>query len=149
MTQVPPVDYRRSSARPSWEELPEPVRDAVQEVLGEPALGADPPVRSGFSNAFAARVHLADRDVFVKAAAPDNEHVVRAVRQEAYRLARLPVGTPAPTLLGSAEAHGWPILVLRAVDGDLPGLPWATADADLVHAACLQLADVGTPAPPG
>jgi hypothetical protein len=36
----------------------------------------------------------------------------------------------------------WSLIVLEAIDGHLPGLPWTQPDADATHAACLQLAEL-------
>ncbi|MEO7233740.1 MAG: phosphotransferase [Lapillicoccus sp.] len=148
MTEValPEVDYRRTSRRPAWSQLPRAVREAAGRVAGGVVARADPPVASGFSGAFAGRVTtVGGRQVFVKAGAPDQPHVVGALAQEAGVLDRLPAGIPAPELVGFATVDGWSVLVLGVVPGRMPGAPWTPAEVDAVHQACLTMAEMGTP----
>ncbi len=144
---LPEVDYRRTSRRPAWSQLPGAVREAAGRVAGGVVERADPPVASGFTGAYAGRVTLAGgRQVFVKAGAPDQPHVVGALAQEAEVLDRLPPGIPAPDLVGFATVDGWSVLVIGVVAGRMPGAPWTPAEVDAVHRACRTLAEVGTPA---
>ncbi len=148
MTSVwlPDVDYRHTSRRPAWDGLPPAVRAAAARVAGGIVVAADPPVSSGFSGAFAGRVALRDgHEVFVKAGAPDQPHVVAALEQEASVLARLPAGVPAPALVGFERVDGWSVLVVAVVPGRMPGAPWTPAEVDAVHRACLTVAELGTP----
>src|SRR4051794_39189596 len=65
MEPVPTLDYRVTSRRPAWEDLPAPVRAAVEVAAGGAVTSAGRPVTSGFSGGFAAVLRLADgRDVF-------------------------------------------------------------------------------------
>lgn len=139
----PSVDYRATCVRPRWEELPAGVRQAVADAAGSPVVAADDPPGSGFTGGFAAVVRLRDgRRVFAKAGSSRNPHLVAAYRQEARVLATLPVGVPAPRLVGSAgvepgdvDEHAWQVVVAEAVDGSIPQ-PWTEAAVESVHEAC-------------
>jgi len=127
MSTVPDVDYRATSNRPAW-------------------VGAD--VTSGFTGSYAGSVRCTDGSrAFVKAAGPDLPFVVAALSQEATVLGILPPGIPAPSLIGSAEAQGWSILVLGVIEGTMPGQPWTAAEIDAVHKACLTVVELTTPCP--
>ena len=151
---VPEVDYRATSVRTPWAQLPEPVRAAVQQVCGCPVLAADPPVTSGFSGGSASVLHLADgRRVFAKAGYGANEHLLSAYRKEAEVLAVLPPTVPAPRPVGSAQMaaglageHPWQIVVSQAVSGRMP-MPWTEASLDAVHTACVAATTALTPPP--
>src|SRR5437763_1096580 len=68
MEPVPTLDYRVTSHRPGWEDLPAPVRAAVEAAAGGTVASAGRPVTSGFSGGFAAVLGLDDgRRVFAKA----------------------------------------------------------------------------------
>lgn len=63
------VDYRRTSRRPRWSTLPEPVRSKIAAAVDDEVVAAAAPVSSGFTGAYAGPVTLArGREVFVKAA---------------------------------------------------------------------------------
>ena len=148
------MDYRATSVRMAWEQLPEPVRLLVQEAAGGSVARAHPPVGSGFTGGFAAVLDLDDgRRVFAKAGSSSNPHLVRAYRQEARVLARLPSGVPAPRFVGAghlaagvADHEEWQVVVAEAASRVLP-LPWTERSLAAVHEACLACADALTPAP--
>jgi hypothetical protein len=143
---APAVDYLDTSRRPAWSELPGPVRDAIVQIAGGPVVSAGAPVGSGFTGAYAGKVSLVGGgEVFVKAGAPEQPHVVAALAQEAEVLAALPRGVPAPGLVGYASVDGWSVLVLDVVAGRMPGQPWTPDEVEAVHRACLVMAEVGTP----
>lgn len=151
---LPAVDYQRTSARPPFAALPEPVRAAVGELAGSPVATAAAPVGSGFTGGFAGRVVLADgRAVFVKAAGPSLGWAVDGLAQEALVLPLVQRLRCAPRLraAGSTVAGDgrWWILVLDPVDGRHPGAPWRAADAQAAHDACLEIAAVAADALPG
>lgn len=140
------VDYRATSQRPAWPKLPEPVRAAVAAVVGAPVTPTGPAVASGFSGGYAGVLATSrGSQLFVKADGPHHPFVVAALEQEAQVLAQLPPGIPAPRLVGFTSVDGWSVLVLEAVEGRLPGLPWTPADVTAVHDACLTIAELGTP----
>lgn len=140
------MDYADTSRRPSWDGLPSIVPSAVGRIVGSPAVGADPPVRSGFTGSYAGTVACADgHRVFVKAGGPATPQVVQALAQEATVLSSLPPGIPAPALIGFESVDGWSVLVLSVIDGRMPGQPWTRADVNAAHETCLVVADLGTP----
>ena len=92
---APQVDYRATSRRPQWSELPPAVRTVIERAAGGRVASAAPSVSSGFTGGFAALLRLADgREVFAKAGSAVNPHVVDAYAREAVVLAGLPARPP-------------------------------------------------------
>lgn len=151
---VPQLDYRFTSRRPAWADLPRAVRDGLASAAGSAVVGVEPPVASGFSGGFAAVLHLADgRDVFAKAGYGANPHLLDAYAKEAWVLERLPAAVPAPRLIGAAalgpgEAgeFGWSLLAIEAAGGSIP-VPWTTRALGIAHEACLACVEALSPAP--
>lgn len=146
---APPAE----GARVAWQDVPRPVREAIERVCGAPVTEAHTQ-QGGFSPGVAARVRCADGTrCFVKAASADiNPDTPRLHRREASVLADLdPLiaagRLPVPRLWGTAELGQWFALVVDDVDGRQPALPWRDAELDSVLAALDRLADVLTPAP--
>jgi aminoglycoside phosphotransferase (APT) family kinase protein len=142
-----------SGVRQSWEDLPAPVRLAVEEVCGAAVVEAVTQP-GGFSPGVAARVRCADRArYFVKAVSAEvNRRSVEIHRQEARVLAALgPVidarRLPIPRLRGAVDQHPWMALVLDDVDGRHPAQPWDAGELGRVVAAMSRLASALTPAP--
>ena len=149
---IPEVDYTATVQRPVWSQLPGAVHRAVEEAAGDRVVHAADPPGSGFTGSFAAVVHLSDgRRAFAKAGSNLNEHVLGALTQEAVVLAALPVGVPAPRLIGAArltvDDADWQVVVTEALPGRIPQ-PWTPRDLAAVHSACLASAAALTPAPP-
>jgi hypothetical protein len=93
---VPQVDYRATSRRPQWSELPPAVRTLIEDVARSRVERAAPSVSSGFTGGFAALVRLADgREVFAKAGSGLHAHLVDAYAREAVALTGLPPSIPA------------------------------------------------------
>lgn len=137
------LDYRRTSSRPAFTDLPAGVRGRLSELAGGTVAAADPPVTSGFTGAYAGRLVLGDgRWVFAKAADLSAPHARVAIERESTVLARLAGRATAPRLLGSAAVDEWRLIVMEAVDGEMPGMPWTPAAAAAVHQACLTTAAV-------
>ena len=137
------LDYRRTATRPGFCDLPHAVRKRLAALAGAAVAVADPPVTSGFTGAYAGRLVLTDgRAVFAKAADPSAPHARVAIERESTVLGRLDGRATAPRLLGSAAVGAWRLLVMEALDGDMPGMPWTPAAADAVHEACLTAAAV-------
>ena len=135
------VDYRHTSSRPAFDELPPEVRAGISSVAGSAIDAAAPPVTTGFTGAYAGLLALRDgRRVFAKAAGPAAPHALQAIPREARILGALAGRVTAPLLVGSAAAGDWQLVVLEAIDGEMPGVPWTQRDADAAHAACLELA---------
>jgi hypothetical protein len=166
---MPEVDYLHTSRRPEFADLPDEVCRVLASVAGSPIASARRSVTSGFTGAFAAVLELADgRRVFAKAAGPAAPHARVAIPQEALvlgRLDRLDGRLTAPALVGAAalraasvdgvsvdgvavdgaaadDKEEWQVIVLEAIDGRMPGLPWTDAEVALVHDTCLLLAAV-------
>ncbi|MEU1349836.1 aminoglycoside phosphotransferase family protein [Streptomyces sp. NPDC005795] len=134
--------------RHHWADLPDAVRDAVQDILGAPVVEARTQ-SGGFSPGVAARVLLADGGrAFVKAVSaevnPDSPDQHRA---EARNTAALPPHAPVPKLLGSYDDGTCVALVLEDIDGHQPRVPWEPAELDRVLAAVGDLSRTLTPAP--
>jgi aminoglycoside phosphotransferase (APT) family kinase protein len=139
--------------RVAWQDVPQPVRWAIEQVCGGPVVAAQTQP-GGFSPGVAARVRCANgARYFVKAAsAGANPDAPRLHRQEARVLADLDRliasrRLPVPRLLGTAEVGAWFALVLDDVAGHQPALPWQDGQLGLVLAALDRLAEVLTPAP--
>lgn len=115
-----------TSQRPAWGQLPEPVRQRVAELTGQPVVAAASST-TGFSRAFAGVADLADgQRVFLKAASGPGAALLDA---EAVALEVLPGALPIPRLLatGTVRTEGprrWSVVVLEHVDGFGPGRPW-------------------------
>jgi hypothetical protein len=138
------LDYRHTTRRPQFAQLPDAVQHAVAEAAGSPVALALPSVTTGFTGAYAGLLPLRDgRRVFAKAAGPAAPFAQQAIPREARVLRSLAGRATAPLLIGCGEVGGWPVIVLEAIDGHLPGMPWTLHDAEATHAACLELADLG------
>jgi hypothetical protein len=136
--------------RPTWEQVPARVRDAVEAWLGGPVVAA----RShggGFSPGLAATLTCADgRRVFAKAVGPEpNETSPRIHRREARVAAALPAEAPAPRLLATIDegTGGWVTLLFEAVEGRQPAMPWRADELDRVTSALAELSAALTPSP--
>jgi hypothetical protein len=138
------------TTRPTWEELPAEVRQAVEQHVGSYVIKAET-ATSGIMPGLAARLHLeAGHSVFVKAirvtSSGANLHLT-----EAWVGRVLPEEAPAPRMLWSGVAGDWLVMVHEYVnDGsrhvDLtPGSPDLPAVLDAVS----RLGALLTPAPKG
>jgi phosphotransferase family enzyme len=135
------VDYRHTSTRPAFADLPATVRAGIETAAGSAVDVAFPSVTTGFTGAYAGLLALRDgRRVFAKAAGPMAPFALQAIPREARILGLLAGRATAPRLVGSDAAQDWQLVVLEAIDGHLPGMPWTTTDVDAVHDACLELA---------
>jgi aminoglycoside phosphotransferase (APT) family kinase protein len=137
-----------TGVRTAWGELPEPIRSAVETLVGATVVEA----RSqpgGFSPGVAARLRLADgRRAFVKAVSEaTNPESPELHRREARVSEALPEAAPAPRLLGVIDTGGWVALVYEDVEGRQPHVPWRQDELRLVLDAITQLAATLTPTP--
>lgn len=151
MAEPPEVDYHATSARPSWDELPEAVRQACAVALGTEIAAAGPPVGSGFTGGFAAPLGLADgREVFVKAAAQPM-HAYDAYQREAEVVPQLPAAVRVPQIVATATATAgmtnWFAVAAERIPGRMPGGPWTVRDFATVTANCETIAAALTPSP--
>ena len=124
-------------------DLPEPVRAAVEDIIGGTVVEARSQ-SGGFSPGTADRVRTADgRRAFVKAVSADlNEQSPGLHRREARIAAALPAAVPAPRLLGLHDDGAWVALVLEDVEGRSPATPWRADELAPVLAALGDLARV-------
>ena len=138
---------RAAGLRIGWDDLPLPVRLAVEDILGDQFIDARSQV-GGFSPGTADRVvTAAGRRAFVKAASPGlNERTVGLHRREAAVAAALPAEVPAPELRGVHDDGEWIALVFEDVDGRCPRTPWVAAEFAAALTALDQLAAVPVPA---
>jgi aminoglycoside phosphotransferase (APT) family kinase protein len=139
--------------RVAWEDVPGPVRAAIEEICGSAVVGARTQP-GGFSPGVAARVVCADGTRhFVKAVSREaNPESPGLHRQEGAVLAALdPViaarRLPIPRLRGTVDRDPWMALVLEDVAGRHPAQPWRPGEIERVLAALDHLAEVLTPAP--
>lgn len=128
--------------RVSWLEVPEPVRTAVEDLLGSPVVSAQTQ-SGGFSPGSADRVVTANgRRAFVKTAWTRlNRRSAGIHRQEARVVAALPSGIPVPRLLGCVDQGDWVAIVLEDVEGRQPVTPWRVEELDAVLEALALIAD--------
>jgi aminoglycoside phosphotransferase (APT) family kinase protein len=145
---APPAE----GARVAWQEVPRPVRGAIERVCGAPVIEAETQP-GGFSPGVATRVRCADGTRrFVKAVSAEVNSESREMhRREASVLADLDPAiaagrVPAPRLRGTAELGSWFALVTDDVAGHHPALPWREDEVGLVLAALGRLAEVPAPA---
>lgn len=137
--------------RVEWSDVPEAVRQSVEDRLGAPVVEAVSQA-FGFSPGLAARLRLADgRRVFVKAIGPDDESGAPGgqdfYRREARITAGLPDDVAAPRLVDSWEASDWMVLALEDIDGANPALPWRADQLSRVLHALTDIAHSLTPSP--
>jgi hypothetical protein len=130
----------RERRRPTWPELPEAVRGAVERALGSAVVRADGR-DGGWSPGSADVVTTADgRRAFVKTAdAGVNAQSVAIHRREAAVL-RLLDGRSAPRLRHVVDEPPWIAVVVEAIDGRHPD-PASEADTRAVLDAVAALPD--------
>ncbi|MFR9774885.1 phosphotransferase [Micromonospora sp. MS34] len=133
--------------RIGWTDLPDHVRVAVEEILGDRVVVAVSQ-HGGFSPGTADRVRTAGGGrAFVKAVSPaQNDRSPHMHRSEALVAAALPSGTPAPRLLGSYDDGDWVALVFADVEGRHPATPWDADELAAVLSTLEAMAAALTPA---
>jgi hypothetical protein len=134
--------------RVHWDELPDHVRDAIEERIGGRVVEAVTQP-GGFSPGLAARLRTSDgRRCFVKAvsehANPDTPGIHR---REAQVVAALPPEAPVPRLLWTYDEGGWVALGFTDIDGRMPAQPWRDIELNLVVDGLQRLHEVLTPSP--
>nr|WP_083975894.1 phosphotransferase [Herbidospora sakaeratensis] len=132
------------AVRPSWNDLPQGLREALTRRLGtvhEVAMQS-----GGFTPGLAARVVAETGRAFVKAVPAD--HVLAPkYRAEAAVAELMPVTTSAPRLRWSGDLAGWAVLVFEDVEGRHPDLAPGSADVAVAVAGVAALAETLTPSP--
>lgn len=134
-----------TAVRPSWDELPKPLREGLAVRLG-PIASAEIQT-DGFTPGLAARLRLASAErMFVKGIPAD--HVLAGkYRAEADTARQLPDATPAPRLRWDADIAGWVVLAFDDIDGRHAQLAPGSPDIEPVVATIAGLAEVLTPCP--
>jgi hypothetical protein len=126
---LPDVPYDATAVRPSWSDLPTPVREAISARLGAPVTAARS-AGGGFTRAFAAVLSTAaGESAFVKAAPLRDPTSEWYAREHAITSALPPEVSAARPSWTLAEA-GWFVLCLETIDGRIPSLPWSPSDLD-------------------
>jgi aminoglycoside phosphotransferase (APT) family kinase protein len=124
---VPDIPYDSTAVRPTWNDLPAPVRAAIARRLGAPVAAATS-AGGGFTRAFAAVLTTDTGErVFVKAAPAPDPTAEWYAREHAITAA-LPAGVPAARPRWTIAEAGYFVLCLDAVDGRVPALPWSPGD---------------------
>jgi hypothetical protein len=125
------VTVSRQGVRTSWDAVPAPIRERVEDVVGARIRTATN-VDGGFSPGPAARCELSDgRSVFVKAAGLALNPITPEMhRREAAVLATMPTDVPAPRLIGVVDDGDWVAVVIEWIDGRMPIAPLAPHDVD-------------------
>lgn len=136
------------SPRISWWDVPDEVRAAVDDALGDRVVHATT-ADGGFSPGAAAIVETErGQRAFVKSVGVElNAGSVELHRREAATMRVLPAGLPAPDLRFVHDTGTWMTLVFDVVDGCPPQQPWVARELDLVLGAVDRVA--ATPAPRG
>lgn len=118
-----------------WDDLPGWLRAAIESLLGGRVVRAETRT-GGFSPSASVLVHLEDGGrAFVKAAAEAaTADGVAMHREEARILPGLEARPEVPAVIGWIDRDGWVALVLEAIDGRHPTLPWRDDELDLVLA---------------
>jgi len=125
--------------RPTWTDLPAPVRGAIEARLGA-AVTRWTSHDGGYSQGLASTLRTARGAVFVKAVGPEHPFTVGLYREEGRRARLLPDSVPTPRFLWSldvaggadggpgdgahGDAAGWVALGFETQPSRAPRLPW-------------------------
>ncbi|WP_344245274.1 phosphotransferase [Isoptericola hypogeus] len=133
-----------SRTRPTWPELPAPVRAAVEARIGMPVTGWTSH-DGGYSPGLASTLRTGEGTLFVKAVHTGHEFAARLYREEARRAALLPAGLPTPRFRWSLEVPadefltgegaaggGWVALAFDTAEARTPRVPWVADELDAV-----------------
>lgn len=146
-----------TSQRPGWLELPQQVRDSIEQRAGGVVV-ATANQTAGFTRCFASRLALSDdpdnaeaeplETVFVKAANDDTDPLVAdCYRLEGSVVAALPGGLPVPALRWAADEHGWVQLCFDDIPGRSPNRPWKPAELTNALTTLASMAETLAAAP--
>ncbi|WP_146607559.1 hypothetical protein [Spongiactinospora gelatinilytica] len=119
-----------------WEDLPQAVRDAIQDHAG-PVVKAET-AAAGLMPGVAARLYLGDGgSVFLKAC-PADHPAATLYERELWAGRVLPAAVPTPRLRWSSTEHGWVAMLHTFIDGravdlspgspDVPAVLWLVAE---------------------
>lgn len=124
----------------SFDDLPEPVRAAVEAQAGS-ILKAET-VSAGLNSALSARVHTATGTFFLKGLRSDHRWVWTQQREADINSYVVPL---APRLLWHFDTGGWNVLGFEAVEGHHADYAPDSPDLPEVARALRQLADIPCP----
>ena len=134
-----------SRRRPTWPELPEPVRARIEEKVGAPVVGWTSH-DSGYSPGPALTLVTATDRVFVKAADVAAHPVAATLhRREAEVAPALPADLPTPSFRWVLDDEQWVVVAFDAVDGRPPRAPWVEEDVRAVARLIDVIAGVDAP----
>jgi aminoglycoside phosphotransferase (APT) family kinase protein len=144
----PPEPPPSVGVRLPWEQVPGPLRAAVEQHLGGRVVSAVTQ-SGGFSPGPAVRLRLdSGRRVFAKIVGPElNPESPDIFRAEARIAAALPASVPAPAFLGCIDSGGWVALMFEDIEGAMPAQPWRPDELARVLVAMTDLARSLTPTP--
>ena len=142
------LPFGKTARRLEWAHLPPAIRAVVERQIGSPVVSAASQT-SGFTPGFASVLTTeAGTRHFVKAASTRAQRMFAAAyREEARKLAGLPLGVPAPRLLWLHDAEDWVVLETEYVEGRGPSRPWRAAELGAALDMLETIAEVLTPAP--
>ena len=144
-----PAPHDATARRLEWPFLPPNLRAWIERKCGSPVVSAISQT-SGFTPGFASVLVCEDGSRhFVKAASVKAQRVFAdSYREEARKLAALPLSVPAPRLRWHLD-DDWVVLGIEYVAARAPRRPWQQADLDALLDALEQAADALTPPPAG
>jgi aminoglycoside phosphotransferase (APT) family kinase protein len=142
------IPHGRTARRLEWAHLPPQIRRLVERRCGSPVVEAVSQ-GAGFTPGFASVLTCQDGSRhFVKAASVRAQRMfAEAYREEARKLAALPVSAPAPRLLWKQDDEDWVVLGIEYVESRAPRRPWREADLEACVAMTGELASALTPPP--
>ncbi len=130
--------------RPEWVSLPGVIRSAVVGAIGGRFV-SESPAHGGFSASYAGVVVTTVGRAFVKACAADwHADSLRFIREEIRTVAMLPPHL-GPSVRTTIDTDAGAALVLEAIDGRHPGVPWTTTDLDAIAASMARLSATAAP----
>ncbi|WP_214106320.1 phosphotransferase [Acrocarpospora catenulata] len=131
--------------RPTWDDLPGQVRDAVTAEAGD-VLKAES-ASQGLMPGTAIHLHVeGGGQVFLKAVADDNP-AAPLYQREMWAGAVLPEAVPAPRMTWSARTGGWLVMLFEYIDGRGADLSPGSPDLPLVLGTVAGMHRILTPCP--
>ncbi|MFC4535416.1 phosphotransferase [Sphaerisporangium dianthi] len=132
--------------RPQWEDLPDTIRDTVQEHCGTVLKSV--PVNEGLMPGLTARLHTGAGDRFFLKAVPVESTAAHLYERERWASSILPAALASPRLHWSANTDGWIVMLFDHLeDGREADLSPASPDVPTVLDLVARLGDTLTPCP--
>ncbi|MFI0421902.1 phosphotransferase [Spongiactinospora sp. 9N601] len=128
-----------------WEDLPQAVRDAIQDHAG-PVVKAET-AATGLMPGVAARLYLGNGgSVFLKAC-PADHPAATLYERELWAGHVLPAAVPTPRLRWSSTEHGWIAMLHTFIDGRAVDLSPGSPDVPAMLGLVAELGSYLTPYP--